>query len=88
MLRMLCRNKVADFSKWKAVFDSHASAHKQAGLLRENLWRELEDANNVFFIFRVEDLAKARAFISSPDAATAGKASGVIEGNYWFLNDD
>ena len=87
MLRMLCRNKVADFSKWKAVFDSHAGAHKQAGLIRENLWRERDDPGNVFFIFRVEDLAKAKAFISSDDAAAAGKASGVIEGNYWFLND-
>ena len=87
MIRMLCRNKVADFPKWKAVFDSHASAHKQAGLIRENLWRGLEDANTVFFIFRVEDLAKAKAFISSPDAAAAGKTSGVIDGNYWFTTD-
>ncbi len=51
MLRMLCNNNVADFSKWTAVFDSHVGTH------------------------------------ISPDAATAGKASGVIEGNYWFLND-
>ena len=86
MLRMLCNNNVADFSKWTAVFDSHVGAHKQAGLIGENLWLEREDPSSVFFIFHVEDLAKAKAFIS-PDAATAGKASGVIEGNYWFLND-
>jgi hypothetical protein len=87
MLRMLCRNKVVDFPKWKAVFDFHAKAHQQAGLFLENLWRGLEDPNSVFFVFRVEDLAKAKAFISSPDAAAAGKSSGVLAGDYWFVND-
>jgi len=32
MIVMLCRNRVTDFSKWKAVFDSHAQAHRAAGL--------------------------------------------------------
>lgn len=87
MIRILCRNKVADFDKWKAVFDSHSKAHKQAGLILEHHWRALDDANNVFFLFRVEDIAKAKAFISSPDAASAGKESGVLESDYWFLSE-
>lgn len=87
MLRMLCRNHVADFSKWKAVFDSHSAAHKQAGLHLESLWRGLEGPHNVFFVFRIEELSRAKAFISSPDAAAAGKQSGVLDGDYWFLTD-
>ena len=31
MTYMLVRNRVADFAKWKAVFDSHSEAHKEAG---------------------------------------------------------
>ena len=50
-----------------------------------NLWRGLEDANNVFFLFEVTDMAKARAFIGNPAAAEAAKASGVLEGEYHFL---
>lgn len=75
MTALLCRNRVEDFSKWKAVFDSHAPAHRAAGLGLTNLWRELGDPNNVFFAFDVADLAQARAFISNAAAAEAGKSS-------------
>jgi len=85
MLVMLCRNRVADFAKWKAVFASHAQAHRDAGLRLMNLWRSLEDPNNVFFLFEVTSLDKARAFISNPAAAEAGTASGVLDGEYHFL---
>ena len=82
---MLCRNRVADFAKWKAVFASHAQAHRAAGLRLMNLWRGLEDANNVFFLFEVTDMAKARTFIGNPAAAEAGRTSGVLDGEYHFL---
>ena len=50
-----------------------------------NLWRGLEEPSNVFFLFEVTSLDKARAFIGNPAAAEAGKASGVLDGEYHFL---
>jgi hypothetical protein len=85
MLVMLCRNRVADFAQWKAVFASHAPAHRDAGLRLMNLWRGVAEPNNVFFLFEVTSLDKAQAFISNPAAAEAGKASGVLDGEYHFL---
>lgn len=32
MMVMLCRNRVADFARWKSIIDSHAKAHRQSGL--------------------------------------------------------
>lgn len=87
MIRMLCRNKIADFEKWKAVFDSHAGAHREAGLRLEHLWRSVEDPNNIFFVFEVGDIDKARAFINAPDAEEAGRASGVLDGEYHFIEE-
>jgi hypothetical protein len=85
MIYMLCRNQVRDFAKWKQVFDSHAEAHRKAGLRLEHLWQSVEDPNNVFFIFQVSDIEKARAFINAPDAEETGRASGVIDGEYHFV---
>jgi len=85
MIVMLCRNRVSDFSKWKGVFDSHAQAHRDAGLHLKNIWRGVEEPNNVFFLFEVTDTKKARAFISNPAAADAAKTSGVLDGEYHFL---
>jgi len=86
-MHMLCRNRVGDYSAWKAVFASHAEAHRNAGLRLVKLWRTVADPNTVFFLFEVESPEKARQFISDPDAAAAAKASGVIEGEYHFLED-
>jgi hypothetical protein len=87
MTHMLCRNKVSDFTKWKNVFDSHVQAHREAGLKLEHVWRSIKDLNNVFFVFQVLDINKARAFIQAPDAEEAAKASGVIDGEYHFVED-
>ncbi len=85
MVVMLCRNRVADFEKWKSVFDSNASTGHDAGLRLTNMWRDMEDPNNVFFLFEVTDIDKARAMITSPEAAESGKISGVLDGECHFL---
>jgi len=85
MTYMLCRNRVTDFAKWKGVFDSHAEAHCAAGLNLVQLWRTLDEPNNVVFLFEVDSIEKAKAFINAPEAAETGKAAGVVDGDYQFL---
>jgi hypothetical protein len=85
MTYLLCRNRVSDFSRWKAVFASHAQAHRNAGLHLKSLWRGVEEPDNVFFLFEVTDASAARGFLTNPAAAEAGRASGVLEGEYHFL---
>jgi hypothetical protein len=84
---LLCRNRVADFSRWKAVLASHAAAHCGAGLRLVNIWPGVEEPNNVFFLFEVASLDQARAFIGDPEAAKAGETAGVIDGEYHFVED-
>jgi len=87
MTYMLCRNRVADFSRWKAVFSSHAEAHRNAGLRLVNLWRSIAEPNNVFFVFEIASMEKAQEFMSNPEAVKAGEASGVLNGEYHFVED-
>ena len=87
MIYMLCRNRVADFSRWKAVFASHEAAHQEAGLRLVHIWRSVEEPNNVFFLFEDASMEKAREFIGDPEAAKAGEASGVIDGEHHFVGD-
>jgi hypothetical protein len=84
---MLCRNRVADFRRWRRVFDAHAKAHRAAGLLLRGLWRDAGRTNDIYFLFEVRNMRRARAFISSPKAAEAGAESGVIDGEYHFIRD-
>jgi hypothetical protein len=82
---LICRNRVQDFARWKAVFDRHAEAHTDTGLKLEAMWRELDDQNNVFFLFAVEDREKAQAFLDAPESEQAGEEAGVIDGEYAFV---
>jgi hypothetical protein len=84
-MHMLCRNRVADFDAWWAVFGSHADVHRAAGLQLQRLWRSVDDPNEVFFMFQVDDRRKADDFIAAPESAQAGKDAGVIEGDYHFI---
>lgn len=82
---MLCRNRVRNFDHWKGVFDSHADAHRAAGLKLVHLWYELNNPRNVFFLFEAEDVERARAFLENADTGGAERESGLIEGDYRFF---
>jgi hypothetical protein len=85
MYELLCRNRVEDYPRWREVFESHATAHREAGLQLTDVWRDAEHPNDVFFLFRVSSMERARAFIQDPSAADAGAAAGVLDGEYHFL---
>ena len=85
MKRMLCRNKVKDFEIWKPIFDENLEGAREAGLNLENLWRSVDDPEEVFFIFTIDDLDAANGFTSSPEAAETGERSGVIGGDCWIV---
>ena len=87
MTYMLCRNRVEDFSKWKTEFDSNSGAAENAGLRLVRIWRSVEEPNNVFLMFEIASIERARDFISSPEAARTGEASGVIDGECHFVED-
>lgn len=75
---LLVKHKVADFTKWYQVFESHAKSHREAGLHLLYLLHDTNDPNHIVYLFRVDDVNKARAFTQTPDASEAGEISGVI----------
>lgn len=84
---LLCRNRVESFDQWLRVFESHREAQIKSGLRLLHLWQEAGDTQNVFFLFETEDHARARDFVSDPNAADAGAAAGVIDGDFPFLDE-
>lgn len=83
---MLLRHKVADVDHWKAVFDSHADAQRRAGLHARHVLRNVADPHEVFILLDVDDLAKARAFVTAPNVPDTRESAGVLdEPDLWFL---
>jgi hypothetical protein len=84
---MLCRNKVQDYEVWRRIFDSHKPLHLKAGLQLSKIWRSMEDDRNIFFLFEILDLEKARVFVSAPDNEQIGRDAGVIDGEILYLEE-
>lgn len=78
MTYLFVRHKVADFETWKKVFDSHAAAQEESGLILDRLLHADGDPPEVIMLFKVTDVDKANAFMNTPEAAEAKDVSGVI----------
>ena len=46
--------------------------------------RDINDPNNIFFNFMVEDVERAEAFIAVPESEPAGEEAGVVDGEYYY----
>ena len=85
MTQLLVRNRVRDFDTWYHYFDGDTSAAAEYGLSLAQLWRAMDDPNNVFFVLNVEDVDQANAFMTRPESREIGTKSGVIDGEFHYL---
>jgi hypothetical protein len=88
MAHVLVRHKVKDYLQWRTVFDAHQGARK-AGTSKGGLvFRGADDPNEVFILWEVGDIRKAREFMKAPDLRNTMEKSGVTgEPDVYFLDD-
>lgn len=79
MAYVLVRAKVADYEKWKPIFDAHSGTRKAKGSKGGQLFRNADDENETIILFEWSDLEKARQFVQSPDLREAMQRSGVVD---------
>lgn len=70
--------KVANYSKWKIGYEGHDSARLANGIHNYVIGRGLQDSNMVMVAMKIDDTAKAKAFVKSPGLKTAMQKSGVV----------
>ena len=64
---VLIKHTVADYAKWKAVFDADSSFRNEAGLhLMGPIARGLENNSMVEIGLAMDDMSKAKAFANNP----------------------
>jgi hypothetical protein len=69
---------VADYATWKAAFDAHAPARKQAGIIGHAVNRRADKPNTLVIYLQAESLAELRAFTSSADLKATMQRAGVV----------
>jgi hypothetical protein len=79
MPHIMVRHKVADFAKWKPAYEAHKDTRAAAGIKEGYVLQNVDNLTEVVLFLEVADVAKARAFISSPDLKAAMEKSGVTD---------
>lgn len=75
---LIIMHKVANFAKWRPVFEANDSMQKTFGLHNYVLARGAKDSNMVMVVIKIDDVAKAKEFTQSADLKTKMKAAGVM----------
>ena len=80
---------VADYAKWRPLYDAHQSARDEAGLSKCTVRSTADNPNDVFVACVMADLAKAKAFTTSTSLADAMKNAGVVgKPDFYFLGPE
>ena len=85
MPQLLVRNRVEDYDRWLGYFESEKPAARDYGMEVVGLWRATDDPNDIYFLFELESIERANAFMARPESAKVGELSGVIDGEIRFL---
>ena len=88
MPSMFIKHTVADYARWKPVFDEHQAMRMANGFTAHSLHRDADDPNVIIIAFRVSDLNRAKEFAGSEELRSAMEQAGV-QGppEIWFADD-
>lgn len=87
MVRMFVRHKVADYTAWRAVYDSIEQDRAEMGVTGHAVYQSVTDPTDVTVSHDFESQQAAEGFASSPALRDAMGRAGV-EGHpeIWFTS--
>lgn len=74
---VVIRLQVADFDKWKEVFDSAEPTRREHGIVGHHINRSKDDPNNLSVYLAASDVEKAKAWATSDELKSAMAEAGV-----------
>ena len=77
MAYLFIYHEVADFKRWKPVYDEHEPARRKAGLKEVLLLQGTDNPREVVLLLETGDIRKARDFLASDDLKDAMRRAGV-----------
>src|SRR5207248_974923 len=69
---------IADYARWRPVFDKHQSLREKAGLRNVKVYRNADSDKEVLVWSETADAAKARDALGGHEIRTAMQEAGVV----------
>ena len=84
---VIVKYKVADYARWKPIFDADGANRQAGGSKGGQLFRSADDPNEVVMLFEW-DLEKARQFSQSEELRAKMQEAGVLgPPDFYFLEE-
>ncbi len=78
MSYVIVKHKVADYARWKPIFDADGANRQAGGSKGGQLLRSADDPNEVVILFEW-DLQKARQYSQSEEVRAKMQEAGVLD---------
>jgi heme-degrading monooxygenase HmoA len=75
---LIVQHKVRDFDTWKPLFEKHGDVRRRHGATGHELYRGLDDSNEITIVNHFPSREQAEAFASDPSLREAMEQGGVI----------
>jgi heme-degrading monooxygenase HmoA len=87
MAYVIVKHKVADYARWKPLFDADGADREVAGSKGGQLFRSADDPNEVLILFEW-DLEEARQFSQREELRAKMEAAGALgPPDFYFLEE-
>ena len=84
MATVFRRVRVADYNRFREVYDAGTTAREAGGMHNERMFRNPKDPNDVLIMTTVDDVEQAKAYGHSDEVRQRQRASGLLElSNYY-----
>lgn len=78
MITVLVRHQVADFNRWKPVFDGALDMRREGGEQQYKLFHDIHDPNDLTLLVEFGSRTEAEKFFQTPEVLEEMKKAGVI----------
>jgi heme-degrading monooxygenase HmoA len=75
---IIVQHRVSDYDAWKSVFDEHEAVRRGHGATGHEVYRGLDDANEVTVVNHFPTTEQAKAFAADPSLKAAMERGGVV----------
>jgi len=78
MVKVIVTHRVKDYAKWRPYFDADAKRRQEAGFNNINVYRPVDDPNNLHIIGEANNVTDVENMFKNQDLEKVMEQAGVI----------
>ena len=87
MATMFIRHEVADYAKWKQIYDDFKPTQQRLGVTGDAVYRAADNPNDITVTHEFATIEAAQKFAASDDLHSAMDSAGVLGApTIWFAS--